>query len=73
MHMGFPKLVNSHLSDSTSSKKDIGKMKAESSTEYERINLPYLTNKLLNKGSSKKLSKLINLKVFFDDLFEVIQ
>ena len=50
--MGFPKLVNFHLSDSTSSKKDIGKMKAESSNEYEKINLPYLTNKLLNKDTS---------------------
>ena len=70
--MGFPKLVNfffkgekSHLSDSTSSKKDIGKMKAESSNKYEEIDPPYLTNKLLNKDSNKKLSKLINLKGFF--------
>ena len=45
-------------------------MKAESSNEYEEIDPPYLTNKLLNKDSSKKLSKLINLKGFF---FEVIQ
>ena len=48
-------------------------MKAESSNKYEEIDPPYLTNKLLNKDSSKKLSKLINLKGFFDDFFEVIQ
>ena len=55
MHMGFPKLVNSHLSDSTSLKKDIGKMKAESPNKYEEINTPYLTNRLLNKDSSKTI------------------
>ena len=49
-------------------------MKAESSNKYEEIDPPYLTNKLLNKDSSKKLSKLINLKGFFDEIFfEVIQ
>ena len=65
MHMGFPKLVNfffkgekSHLSDSTSSKKDIGKMKAESSNRYEEINPPYLPNKILNKDSTSKTIKV---------------
>ena len=58
MHMGFPKLVNSHLSDSTLSKKDIGKMKAESSNKYEEINPPYLPNKILNKDSTSKTIKV---------------
>ena len=56
--MGFPKLVNSHLSDSTLSKKDIGKMKAESSNKYEEINPPYLSNKILNKDSTSKTIKV---------------
>ena len=47
-------------------------MKPESSNKYEEIDPPYLTNKLLNKDSNKKLSKLINLKGFFDDFFEVM-
>ena len=30
-------------------------MKAESSNKYEEINPPYLTNRLLNKDSSKTI------------------
>ena len=64
----FSRTKKSHLSDSTSSKKQIGKMKPESSNKYEEINPSYLPNKLLNKDSSKTI-KIINLKGFFDEIF----
>ena len=60
----FSRRKKSHLSDSTSSKKHIGKMKPESSNKYEEIDPPYLPNKLLNKDSSKTI-KINKPKRFF--------
>ena len=74
MHMGFPKLVNFFFQGGKNpiyliqlhQRRTLEKWRLNYLlNKYEEIDPPYLTNKLLNKDSSKKLSKLINLKGFF--------